>query len=191
MVVDGALQRARGRTDAFAAKEQRVEVVGSRYIDWLIPGLLGMNIMGTGMWGIGFSLVVARSKRMLKRLAATPMSRAHYLLAQLLARLVFLVLEVGALLLFGWLAFGVPIRGSIVTLAVVAMAGSPVVRRPGAVHRGAAADDRGGVRLDELRHAADVGVVRRLLLVGALPIGGAAVHQGAAADGAERRRSAA
>jgi ABC-2 type transport system permease protein len=124
MVVDGALQRARGRTDAFAAKEQRVEVVGSRYIDWLIPGLLGMNIMGTGMWGIGFSLVVARSKRILKRLAATPMSRAHCLLAQLLARLVFLVLEVGALLLFGWLAFGVPIRGSIVTLAVVAMVGA-------------------------------------------------------------------
>ncbi len=101
-----------------------MEVVGSRYIDWLIPGLLGMNIMGTGMWGIGFSLVVARSKRILKRLAATPMSRAHCLLAQLLARLVFLVLEVGALLLFGWLAFGVPIRGSIVTLAVVAMVGA-------------------------------------------------------------------
>ena len=55
LAVDGALQRAAGRTDGFTAREQRVEVVGSRYIDWLIPGLLGMNIMGTGMWSIGFS----------------------------------------------------------------------------------------------------------------------------------------
>lgn len=124
LVVDAALQRARGRADVFAPREQRVEVVGSRYIDWLIPGLLGMNIMGTGMWGIGFSLVMARSKRILKRLAATPMSRADYLLAQLLARLFFLVLEVGALLVFAWLAFGVPVRGSLVTLSGVAVLGA-------------------------------------------------------------------
>jgi ABC-2 type transport system permease protein len=124
MVVDAALQRWRGRGDAFVPREERVEVVGSRYIDWLIPGLLGMNIMGTGMWGIGFSLVMARSKRVLKRLAATPMSRTHYLLAQVLARLVFLVLEVGALLVFGWLVFGVPIRGSIVTLSAVTLIGA-------------------------------------------------------------------
>jgi ABC-type multidrug transport system permease subunit len=124
MVVDTALQRARGRQDAFVAREERVEVIGSRYIDWLIPGLLGMNIMGTGMWGIGFSLVMARSKRVLKRLAATPMSRADYLLSQLLARLVFLVLEVGALLLFGRLVFGVPVRGSIGAVATVAVAGA-------------------------------------------------------------------
>jgi ABC-type multidrug transport system permease subunit len=124
MVVDAVLQRARGRTDAFVAREHRVETIGSRYIDWLIPGLLGMNVMGTGMWGIGFSLVMARSKRVLKRLAATPMSRVDYLLAQILARLVFLVLEVGALLLFAWLIFSVPIRGSIAAVATMAVAGA-------------------------------------------------------------------
>lgn len=124
LVVDATLQRAGGRTDVYTAREERVEVIGSRYIDWLIPGLLGMNIMGTGMWGIGFSLVTARSKRVLKRLAATPMSRTHFLLAQILARLVFLVLEVGALLVFAWLAFGVPVRGSLVTLCSVALLGA-------------------------------------------------------------------
>ncbi len=124
MAVDAALQRARGRSDVFVPREDRVEVIGSRYIDWLIPGLLGMNIMGTGMWGIGFSLVMARSKRVLKRLAATPMSRADYLLAQLLARLVFLALEVGALVLFARLVFGVPVRGSLLTLAAVAVIGA-------------------------------------------------------------------
>jgi ABC-type multidrug transport system permease subunit len=123
-LVDAALQRAAGRTDRFTAREQRLEVAGSRYIDWLVPGLVGMNIMGTGMWSIGFSIVWARTKKLLKRFAATPMSRTHYLLAQLLARLVFLVVEVGALVVFAWAAFSVPMRGSAAALSVVALVGA-------------------------------------------------------------------
>jgi ABC-type multidrug transport system permease subunit len=124
MAVDAALQRAAGRVDRFTAGEQHVDVVGARYIDWLIPGLLGMNIMGTGMWSIGFAVVWARTKKVLKRLAATPMSRRDYLLAQMLARLVFLVVEVGGLLGFAVLVFSVPIRGALVTLIVVVLLGA-------------------------------------------------------------------
>jgi ABC-2 type transport system permease protein len=124
LAVDEALQRAAGRVDRFTAGEQKVVVVGSRYIDWLIPGLLGMNIMGTGMWSIGFSIVWARTKRLLKRLAATPMVRGHYLLAQMLARLVFLVAEVAALIIFARVAFSVPMQGSWLTLAGVALLGA-------------------------------------------------------------------
>jgi len=98
--VDEALQRAAGRHDQFTARDQPVETVGSRYIDWLVPGLLGMNIMSTGLWGLGFSIVTARTRKLLKRLVASPMSRRDYLLAQLFGRLVFLVVEVGALLAF-------------------------------------------------------------------------------------------
>ena len=124
LAVDGALQRAAGRADRFTAREQRVEVAGSRYIDWLIPGLLGMNIMGTGMWSIGFTVVVARNRRLLKRLAATPMARRDYLLAQMLARLVFLVVEAGGLLGFAALVFSVPMSGSVTALIVVLLAGA-------------------------------------------------------------------
>jgi len=124
LVVDSALQRASGRTDAWQAGEEHVDNVGSRYIDWLIPGLLGMNIMGTGLWGIGFAIVQARTKKLLKRLVATPMRRSQYLLAHLLARLVFLGVEVGALLVFARLAFGVPIRGSLLTLVGIAVVGA-------------------------------------------------------------------
>jgi ABC-2 type transport system permease protein len=124
LAVDNALQRAAGRADRFTAGEQKLDVIGARYIDWLIPGLLGMNIMGTGMWGIGFPIVWARTKKLLKRLAATPMSRAHYLLAQMLARVVFLAIEVGALLVFARLVFSVPVRGSLLTLAGVALLGA-------------------------------------------------------------------
>jgi len=122
--VDAALQRAAGRADRFAADEQKLEVVGSRYIDWLVPGLLGMNIMGTGMWGIGFSIVYARTRKLLKRLAATPMVQSHYLLAQMLARLVFLAAEVAALVGFAWVVFSVPVRGSVLALALVSLVGA-------------------------------------------------------------------
>jgi ABC-2 type transport system permease protein len=124
LAVDAALQRAAGRVDRFTAGQQRLEVIGARYIDWLIPGLLGMNIMGTGMWSIGFSVVWARTRRVLKRLAATPMARRDYLLAQMLARLVFLVVEAGGLLGFASLVFSVPIRGSLMTLSAVVLIGA-------------------------------------------------------------------
>lgn len=124
LAVDAALQRAAGRKDSFTARQQPVEVVGGRYIDWLVPGLLGMNVMSTGMWSIGFSVVWARTKKVLKRLAATPMRRRDYLMAQLLARLVFLAGEVAALLAFAAFAFSVPIRGSLLTVAALAILGA-------------------------------------------------------------------
>ncbi|MCA1586073.1 MAG: ABC transporter permease [Acidobacteria bacterium] len=124
LAVDAALQQAGGRVDAFTALEQPIDVVGSRYIDWLVPGLLGMNIMSTGLWGVGFSIVQARTRRLLKRLVATPMSRSHYLASHVLSRLAFLALEAGVLVGFGWIAFGVALRGSIAALVAVSTIGA-------------------------------------------------------------------
>jgi ABC-2 type transport system permease protein len=124
LAVDRALQRAAGRTDPFTPTEQPVEAVGSRYIDWLVPGLLGMNIMSTGLWGVGFSIVQARTRKLLKRLISTPMSRAHYLASHVLSRLAFLALEAFVLVSFGWIAFGVAVHGSIAALAIVSVLGA-------------------------------------------------------------------
>jgi len=118
-LVDDALQRGAGRVDAIAVQEEKVRERGSRYIDFLLPGLIGMNLMGTGIWGIGFAIVDHRRKKLLKRLIATPMSRAEYLLAFMLSRFGWLVLEVGVLLAFGVFVFGVPLRGSLLTFAFV------------------------------------------------------------------------
>ena len=120
-LVNDQLQRASGRNDPVAVRDAAVSARGSRYIDFLIPGLLAMNIMGSGIWSIAFSIVTARNKKLLKRLVATPMSRGQYLLSFLLSRLVFLVAEVVVLVGFGALVFGVPVRGSWVTLAVVCL----------------------------------------------------------------------
>ncbi len=104
--------------------EEPVTAPGARYIDFLVPGLVGLNLMGSGMWGIGFSVVVARTRKLLKRLAATPMRRSHYLLSFALSRLAFLVLEVAAVVGFGWLVFGVRVEGSLAVLALVCLAGA-------------------------------------------------------------------
>ncbi len=122
--VDEVLQRARGRKDPVAIRDDRTTAPGSRYIDFLIPGLLGMNLLGSGIWGVGFSVVQARQKKLLKRYMATPMRRSHYLLSFILSRLVFLILEVVALVGFGWLLFGVAVRGSFFTLAGITILGA-------------------------------------------------------------------
>jgi ABC-type multidrug transport system permease subunit len=124
LVVDEVLQRARGRQDPLRASDQRVAQSGARYIDFLIPGLIGLNLMGSGIWGVGFSMVMARTRKLLKRFAATPMRRSHFLLSYALSRLVFLALEVAALVGFGWFAFDVRVQGSLIDLAVVALLGA-------------------------------------------------------------------
>jgi ABC-type multidrug transport system permease subunit len=124
LLVDAALQRAAGRIDPFAATRAEVTEPGARYVDFLVPGLLGMNLMGTGMWGIGFSLVVARNGNLLKRLIAAPARRSQLLGAQLISRLLFLVPEAGALLGFAHFVLGVPLRGSLVLLIAVSLLGA-------------------------------------------------------------------
>jgi len=124
LAVDAALQAAAGRADAFTPGRAETTEVGARYVDFLVPGLLGMNLMGTGMWGIGFSLVVARNGNLLKRLIAAPARRSHLLGAQIISRLIFLVPESGSLLLFAYFALGVPLRGSFVLLAGISLLGA-------------------------------------------------------------------
>lgn len=124
MEADDALQRAAGRTDALAVRAERVTEKGSRYIDFLIPGLLGMNLMGTGIWSLAFSITVARNRRVLKRLIATPMRRSDYLLSQILGRMVFLVPEIAVLAGFGWLVFDVPMRGSLLLFFALCLVGA-------------------------------------------------------------------
>jgi ABC-type multidrug transport system permease subunit len=97
---------------------------GSRYVDWLLPGLVGMGIIATSVWGIAFSIVQARMRKLLKRMVASPMRRSHYLLAQLLARMLFLLPEVAIPLLFGHYVIGMPMHGSIGALVFVSVAGA-------------------------------------------------------------------
>jgi ABC-type multidrug transport system permease subunit len=124
MLADRAIQRAAGRLDVVASDDKMLREPGSRYIDFLIPGLLGMNLMGSAIWGMGFTIVDARRKKLMKRLVATPMPRHYYLLSFALSRLLLLVVEVGVLVGFGALVFRVPLRGSLFDLGALCVLGS-------------------------------------------------------------------
>lgn len=123
LLVDDVLQRGKGRADVVHAGEQQITEPGARYVDFLVPGLIGMNLMGSGLWGLGFTVVIARSRKLLKRFAATPMRRSHYLLSFMLSRLVFLFLEVTAVVVFAWLVFGFTVRGSWLSVAFITLLG--------------------------------------------------------------------
>lgn len=122
--VDALVQETAGRRDALESRATYLEQPGSRYIDWLIPGLLGLNIMGGGLWGVGFNAVDMRIRKLLKRFRATPMRRSHFLLSLMGGRMLFLVPEMTVILVAGWLAFGLEIRGSLITLLAVALVGA-------------------------------------------------------------------
>jgi ABC-type multidrug transport system permease subunit len=123
-IVDDVLQEAGGRTNPLPTEDEYVTEPGSRYIDFLIPGLIAINAMGGGMWGIGFLLVNFRIGKLLKRLVATPMPKRDFLLAVMGARLTFLVPDLTILLLLGSLMFGMPIRGSLALVVLVDVVGA-------------------------------------------------------------------
>lgn len=94
---------------------------GSRYVDFLFPGLIGMNLMGTGMWGVGFAIADVRRRKFLKRLRVTPMRKSSFILSFMLSRLTFLVLELSVLTVFGAWVLGVPFRGDVLSFAAVSV----------------------------------------------------------------------
>jgi len=121
--VDALVQEVAGGTRPRPVASQEVRERGGRYVDWLIPGLIGFNLMSTGLWAVGFYLTQMRSSKQLKRLVATPMHRGDFLLSQMLARLVFLVAEVPLLVGFAWAVFGVRVEGGLLPLAAVVLLG--------------------------------------------------------------------
>jgi ABC-2 type transport system permease protein len=122
--VDDVLQRAHGRIDPLATKDVTAQEPGSRYIDFLIPGLIGLNAMSGGLFGIGFVVVSFRTAKLLKCFVATPMPRRNFLLALVGARLTFLIPDVAILLTLGTVVFKMPIRGSLALVILVAIVGA-------------------------------------------------------------------
>jgi ABC-2 type transport system permease protein len=124
LLIDDRLQRAEGRSDPTRVTEERVTEPGARYIDFLVPGLLGMTLMSSSMWGIGYVIVELRTKKLLKRLLATPMRKGDFLLSFVVMRALFVLVEVPLLVTFGWVAFGVRVVGSLLLLLAVSLLGA-------------------------------------------------------------------
>jgi ABC-2 type transport system permease protein len=123
-LADDVLQAHAGRRDPLATRDQTAVVRGARYVDWMVPGLLGMQLLNGAMWGAAFNIVNARQRKLLKRLAATPMRRGYYLLSYRVSGLLFVPLQFFVLFGFARLAFGVVIQGSVLAALALALLGS-------------------------------------------------------------------
>jgi len=122
--VDDALQRAAGRLDPVPTDDRHVTEPGNRYIDFLIPGLLGMNLLAGSLWGVGYVIVDMRVRKLIKRFLATPMKKTHFLVAAIGGRMVFMIPEMVVILGAGVLLFGVPIRGNIFSIVFLVFVGA-------------------------------------------------------------------
>jgi ABC-2 type transport system permease protein len=122
--VDDALQRAAGRTDPIPTEDRLVTEPGNRYIDFLIPGLLGMNLLAGSLWGVGYVIVDMRVRKLIKRFLATPMKKTHFLVATIGGRMMFMIPEMVVILGAGVLLFGVPIRGNIISILFIVFLGA-------------------------------------------------------------------
>ncbi|MBI5607737.1 MAG: ABC transporter permease [Deltaproteobacteria bacterium] len=124
LLTDNAIQRSLGRRDVAEIAGQVVDEPGARYVDFLVPGLIGMNLMQSGLWGVGYSIVEMRSKRLLRRLVATPMRKSDFLLSFLITRLLLLLIELPVVMGMAYLLFDVRIQGSLVAYLAVAVTGA-------------------------------------------------------------------
>ena len=123
-LVDDRLQRHAGRLDSLPTRDETAVAHGARYVDWLVPGLMGMQLLSGALWGTAWNIVNARQRKLLKRLMATPMRKSHYLLSFRISGLLFVPLQVAVLFVFARLTFGVTVRGSILSVLVLALIGS-------------------------------------------------------------------
>ena len=149
--------------DAVDAENELVHETGSRYIDFVVPGLLGMNLMGSAMWGLVFAIVEARQKKLLKRMVASPMPRWQYLASFLLSRLVMLVIEVGVFLGFARVVVRRAVSRIAVAVGLAVRAHVAGVFRAGAAGLVARQNHGSRIGIDESGHAAHVDSLRRLL----------------------------
>lgn len=101
-----------------------LEIPGTRYIDFLVPGLLAMSVMNSALWGVGWSLIEIRMKKFLRRMAATPMNKHLFLGSYFITRLIINGIQFLALYIFVYFYFDVRIQGSIAALITIFVAGN-------------------------------------------------------------------
>ena len=113
-----------GHLHYFEGKLEKIDTKGLRYIDFLIPGLMGLSIMMSVMWGISYTLIEKRSKKLLRRMVATPMRKYHFFIAQWLSRILLTFFEAAVLLGFSYYFFQIEIQGSIIALILLIITGN-------------------------------------------------------------------
>ena len=186
MIADRAIEVAAGRKDVVTAENELVHETGSRYIDFVVPGLLGMNLMGSAMWGLGFSIVDGRQKKLLKRMVASPMPRWQFLAGYLLSRLVMLAIEVVFFLGICQARVWRAVSRAVVAARAPLCFGLACLFSPRTAGGVAGEDHGGGERVDEPCDVSHVDFVGSVFLGIAISGDDSAAGARAAVDGGDR-----
>ncbi len=107
-----------------SAAVQALTLPGTRYIDFLLPGLIAMGLMMACMWGLSYGMIDRRSKKLLRRMIATPMKKSYFLIAIIFVRFTMNFIEALLLFVVAWLVFGITIQGNTLALLLLFVAGN-------------------------------------------------------------------
>ncbi len=118
------IQTHLGRKDPMPHQIIRSDVGETRYVDFLIPGLLALSIFTTSLFGTGMTIVANRRENLLKRYAATPMNSFEYILSHIFGRFFIYLVEFSTIAIGGYLFFGFNVVGSWLDYAVIGFLGT-------------------------------------------------------------------
>jgi ABC-type multidrug transport system permease subunit len=121
LLLEGAFRQQ--KTSELKAEVHPLTMVGIRYVDFLVPGLMAMSIMNACLWGIGWNLIELRIKKLLRRMVATPLKKSIFLISHGLNRMILSAAEMLLLYIFAYFYFDISIQGSLSALALVFFSG--------------------------------------------------------------------
>lgn len=122
--VDRILQAGYGRENVLTVTTEVIKAKGSRYVDFLIPGLLGLSIMSTSLFGVGMTIVSNRKENLLKRYVASPMPPYEYVVSHIVGRVITLATEFAAIFIAGWIIFDFHVYGNFISYCLFAILGA-------------------------------------------------------------------
>lgn len=114
-----------GESTGVSIEQREIETLDASYIDWFVPGIIGMSLMNSGIIGIATAFVSFREKGILRRIKVTPFALWKFILARIVAGLVVALVTSVVLIGLGWLIWDLTVRGNplliLGTIIVVAM----------------------------------------------------------------------
>ncbi|TGL51986.1 ABC transporter permease [Leptospira wolffii] len=123
LLLSNALLSDEGNRKA-ASSIRKLDSKGTRYIDYLVPGMLAMGVMNSCLWGVGWNLIEMRMKKLLRRMSATPMNKLSFVLSFFFTRLAVTVVESIIFLTFTFTVFDNAFFGSPIAAILIFLTGN-------------------------------------------------------------------
>jgi ABC-type multidrug transport system permease subunit len=126
LITRNIIQEGSGRKDVAIIESHAIKASGNRYVDFLIPGLIGLTVMTSSLFGVGMTMVANRRDQLLKRFLITPINAREYIVSHIFGRFFVLFFELTGVLLAGWLIFRFKVQGNFLSFLAFVSLGTAV-----------------------------------------------------------------